>query len=165
MLLCSLQVFANKIPRLKPDFNVLDPSRISFDSGRAFIPMYKEKVRVLNFRDASYACAADNAHLATARELADFASRLGAEEILDNCSNISECQDLTTIESDGKRDTFSFSGVGHEAFAFDSLGEGVYYYISSSKTEEGFEIALHRDGFFVKHTPGETWGAALCIKK
>lgn len=102
------------------------------------------EVMYMKRSDAVQYCANLEAHLPSARELAQLSMSLGAKGIVDTCHSVQDCYEIGSIQNtDGSEDKFYFSFSGYQRPAGE-LGNNWFW--SSSVTRFNPYIAFVLDG-------------------
>ncbi len=86
-------------------------------SAAPFLNVAKEEngtVKQMSQFDAVQYCAAQGAHLPSARELAQLSTSLGSKGIVDNCDSDNKCFLVVAKNADGSIDSFHFSSAGYQ---------------------------------------------------
>lgn len=120
--------------QMAPDFR--DVAR---DEKGAITPMTRE--------EAIHYCQGQGAQLPSARQLAHWAIRLGAEGFVEKCESDNWCWSLETQDADGSTDSFRFSKKGFQQTDHELRKN---WFWSSSVHPSGRTIAWNgRSGRFV----------------
>jgi hypothetical protein len=118
----------------------------------------------MKIAEAVQYCENQGTHLPSARELAQFAVKLGAKGIVEACDSDDDfCQKVEAKNIDGKNDTFYFSAAGYRRPEGD-LGK-VWFSSSSVRLngQAGFGFSLYGPYGFFGGTASDMGDAVLCV--